>query len=73
MNAVAPGFTLSSGVLEKRQDMLEVAAGRARGMRALQRDQMPRDIVGAVTFLCGDGAVFITGQTLVVDGGAVMH
>jgi NAD(P)-dependent dehydrogenase (short-subunit alcohol dehydrogenase family) len=73
VNAVAPGFTLSSGVLEKRQDMLETTAGRARGMRALQRDQIPEDIVGAVTFLCGDGAAFITGQTLVVDGGAVMH
>jgi NAD(P)-dependent dehydrogenase (short-subunit alcohol dehydrogenase family) len=73
VNAVAPGFTLSSGVLEKRQDMLETTAGRARGLRALQRDQQPQDIVGAVTFLCGDGAAFITGQTLVVDGGAVMH
>lgn len=39
----------------------------------LQRDQMPEDIVGAVVFLCGDGAAFISGQTLVVDGGAVMH
>jgi NAD(P)-dependent dehydrogenase (short-subunit alcohol dehydrogenase family) len=73
VNAVAPGFTLSSGVLEKRRDMLETAAGRARGSRAIQRDQQPRDIVGAVTFLCGEGAAFITGQTLVVDGGAVMH
>jgi len=73
VNAVAPGFTLSSGVLEKRQDMLEAAAKRARNARALRRDQQPRDIVGAVTFLCGDGAAFITGQTLVVDGGAAMH
>lgn len=73
VNAVAPGFTLSSGVVEKRRDMLETAAGRARGSRAIQRDQQPRDIVGAVTFLCGEGAAFITGQTLVVDGGAVMH
>lgn len=73
VNAVAPGFTLSSGVLEKRQDMLETAAGRARSNRVLQRDQLPEDIVGAVAFLCGPGAAFISGQTLVVDGGAVMH
>ena len=73
VNAVAPGFTLSSGVLEKRQDMLETAAGRARAARALQRDQTPRDIVGAVAFLCGDDSGFVTGQTLVVDGGAVMR
>jgi len=73
VNAVAPGFTLSSGVLKKRQDMMESAAARARSNRVLQRDQMPGDIVGAVAFLCGDGAAFISGQTLVVDGGAVMH
>lgn len=73
VNAVAPGFTLSSGVIEQRQDMLETVAARARGARALQRDQMPEDIVGAVAFLCGDDSAFITGQTLVVDGGAVMR
>ncbi len=73
VNAVAPGFTLSSGVMEKRQDMLATAAERARSARALRRDQAPEDIVGAVSFLCGDAAAFITGQTLVVDGGAVMH
>lgn len=73
VNAVAPGFTLSSGVLEHRQDMLDTARDRARAARALPRDQLPEDIVGAVTFLCGDGGRFITGQTLVVDGGAVMR
>lgn len=73
VNAVAPGFTLSAGVLENRRDMLETARERARLARALQRDQQPEDIVGAVTFLCGDEGRFITGQTLVVDGGAVMR
>ena len=73
VNAVAPGFTMSSGVIEKRQDMLATTAGRARAARALQRDQTPHDIVGAVAFLCGDDSAFITGQTLVVDGGAVMR
>jgi NAD(P)-dependent dehydrogenase (short-subunit alcohol dehydrogenase family) len=73
VNAVAPGFTLSSGVIEKRQDMLETTAARARGARALQRDQLPQDIVGTVAFLCGDDGAFMTGQTLVVDGGAVMR
>lgn len=73
VNAVAPGFTLSSGVLENRQDMLDTSRDRARSARALQRDQMPEDIVGAVSFLCGDGGRFVSGQTLVVDGGAVMR
>jgi NAD(P)-dependent dehydrogenase (short-subunit alcohol dehydrogenase family) len=73
VNAVAPGFTMSSGVIEHRQDMLETAAGRARSARALQRDQLPADIVGTVAFLCGEESSFITGQTIVVDGGAVMR
>jgi NAD(P)-dependent dehydrogenase (short-subunit alcohol dehydrogenase family) len=33
----------------------------------------PDDIVGAVRFLAGPWAQFMTGQTLVVDGGAVFH
>jgi NAD(P)-dependent dehydrogenase (short-subunit alcohol dehydrogenase family) len=33
----------------------------------------PADIVGAVAFLAGPDAAFITGQTIVVDGGAYYH
>ncbi len=39
----------------------------------MKRDQMPEDLIGATCFLASDEAGFITGQTLVVDGGAVMH
>lgn len=72
VNGVAPGFTLSDGVranpaqLEKLQEISMQA-------RVLARDQHPDDIVGAVTFLASDAAAFITGQTLVVDGGAYFH
>lgn len=72
VNAVAPGFTLSDGVkanpvqLEKLQDVSLKA-------RVIPRDQHPEDIVGAVAFLAGPDAAFITGQTLVVDGGAYFH
>ena len=73
VNAVAPGFTLSSGVLDAKMESASAPAERARNARALKRDQMPDDVVGAVCFLAGGESAFITGQTLVVDGGTVMH
>jgi len=35
--------------------------------------ELPQDVVGAAVFLCAAESDFITGQTLVVDGGAQMH
>lgn len=72
VNAVAPGFTMSDGVkanpvqLEKLQEVSLQA-------RVIRRDQEPADVVGAVLFLSSDGSSFITGQTLVVDGGAYFN
>ncbi len=39
----------------------------------IQRDQVPADIVGSVVFFCGPESAFITGQALVVDGGAYFN
>ena len=44
--------------------------GRTAG-RCIQRDQVPADLVGAIGFLVSDGAAFMTGQTMAVDGGGV--
>jgi NAD(P)-dependent dehydrogenase (short-subunit alcohol dehydrogenase family) len=70
VNALAPGFTLSSGVLENEayQAVFRSAASEVRAMR---RDQYPTDLEGALAFLVSDDARFITGQTLIVDGGNV--
>ena len=70
VNAIAPGSTLSeenpsAEILRFRQ--LQV------GGRALKRVQVPQDLVGAVLFLSSGLSDFITGQTLSVDGGAVMR
>jgi NAD(P)-dependent dehydrogenase (short-subunit alcohol dehydrogenase family) len=70
VNALAPGFTLSENVATKR-DHVE-AGKRTRLTRAIQRDEKPEDLVGAVSFLAGEDAAFMTGQTLVVDGGSAM-
>jgi NAD(P)-dependent dehydrogenase (short-subunit alcohol dehydrogenase family) len=72
VNAVAPGFTVSTGV-EEHPDRVAGMRGSAPGGRVLQREMVPEDIVGAVRFLCGPSSGFITGQTVVVDGGAYFH
>jgi 3-oxoacyl-[acyl-carrier protein] reductase len=38
-------------------------------MQSIKRIGTPEDLAGAVVFLCSDEAAFITGQTLVIDGG----
>jgi len=70
VNALAPGFTLSENVLAKEDHMKSGVVTRAT--RAIQRDETPEDLVGAVSFLASADAAFITGQTLVVDGGSAM-
>lgn len=72
VNQVAPGFTISDGVAEHLDGFTAMHAG-APGARVLRRDMIPSDIVGAVRFLAGPWAQFMTGQTLIVDGGAVFH
>jgi len=70
VNSLAPGFTLSENVAK---DPAHVQQGeRTRMTRAIQRDETPDDLVGAVSFLASADAAFITGQTLVVDGGSAM-
>ncbi|HEV3007630.1 MAG TPA: SDR family oxidoreductase, partial [Burkholderiales bacterium] len=70
VNSLAPGFTLSENVAK---DAAHVQQGeRTRMTRAIQRDETPDDLVGAVSFLASADAAFITGQTLVVDGGSAM-
>jgi len=44
-----------------------------RKRRAIQRDQYPADLVGTVIFLASDDSDFMTGQSIVVDGGMNMH
>jgi NAD(P)-dependent dehydrogenase (short-subunit alcohol dehydrogenase family) len=70
VNSLAPGFTLSENVAK---DPVHVKQGEITRMtRAIQRDETPEDLVGAVSFLASADAAFITGQTLVVDGGSAM-
>ena len=70
VNAIAPGLTLSMDELDPARD----AQNRQRlQARAIKRTEVPQDVVGAAVFFCSAESDFITGQTLVVDGGAQMH
>lgn len=71
VNALAPGLTMSEEVARKRQWAAIKDANAAT--RAIRRDAMPEDLVGAMLFLCSSDSDFVTGQTLVCDGGSVMH
>lgn len=68
VNAVAPGFIETDMTAAMTP---EARAGLA-GQIPLERLGTPQDIAGVVTFLASDQAGYITGQTLVVDGGMVM-
>ena len=70
VNAIAPGFTLSEGV-RGNEAYDETALAMTANVRAIRRDQDPADLVGTLSFLVGSDARFMTGQTLIVDGGNV--
>ncbi|MFH8558454.1 SDR family oxidoreductase [Streptomyces celluloflavus] len=69
VNAIAPGVVktkFAAALFENREE--EAAAGYPMG-----RLGVPEDIGGAAAFLLSDGAGWITGQTLVVDGGLFLN
>jgi 3-oxoacyl-[acyl-carrier protein] reductase len=70
VNAIAPGLTIS---MEEVSDARMAQNQQRLQARALKRTEVPQDLVGTVVFLCSSESDFMTGQTLVVDGGAQMH
>jgi NAD(P)-dependent dehydrogenase (short-subunit alcohol dehydrogenase family) len=72
VNCVAPGFTMSDGVMS-HPEVIEALQDVSVAARTIKRDQVPEDVVGAVVFLCTPAADFITGQTMVIDGGQYFH
>lgn len=70
INCIAPGRTLNEDL--DNEEALEACKARA-AFRCLKRVEYPEDLVGAAIFFASSDSDFITGQTLVVDGGAVKH
>ena len=65
VNAIAPGFTLTEASVGLMDDAETYGVDRG----AIKRASQPDDIVGTALFLASPSAGYITGQTLVVDGG----
>jgi 3-oxoacyl-[acyl-carrier protein] reductase len=71
VNAVAPGTAMSEARRLYTTD--EKAKEDAQKFQLIKRPVMPEDITGIVVFLATDESAIITGQTIVVDGGVVLH
>lgn len=69
VNAVAPGPVLTAAMDPFSAEQLD----RIRSSVAMGRLGEPSEIADAVCFLASDRASFITGQTLLVNGGGVFH
>lgn len=67
VNAIAPGYVLHEGTVKTDEGRNE----RVVALRSLPRSETPDDLCGAMTFLSSGDSDFMTGQTLVVDGGEV--
>jgi 3-oxoacyl-[acyl-carrier protein] reductase len=69
VNAVAPGLIETAMTAE----LPDAARAAFLGGVALGRPGTPEDVAGVVTFLSSDAARYVTGQTIVVDGGGLMY
>lgn len=69
VNVIAPGFVITGATanrpIEWQQSFLKA--------RALSREQKPDDLAGTAVYLLSDLAGFVSGQTVVVDGGHIMY
>ena len=70
VNALAPGFTLSG---ENEKNISEDRKRANLEARMLKRPEVPEDLVGSMIYLLSDDSAFMSGQTLLVDGGGNVH
>jgi NAD(P)-dependent dehydrogenase (short-subunit alcohol dehydrogenase family) len=69
VNSLCPGFTLS---LDK-EDITDQMRQFELEDRIFKRPEYPQDLVGPAIFLASEDSDFMTGQSVVVDGGVILH
>ena len=72
VHAIAPGLVMSENVVANPSWKGTVVDNNTAS-RCIKREAEPDDMIGTLVFLCSPESDFITGQTIVVDGGSVMH
>ena len=72
VNALAPSAVLTDGTREFFGDKAGRALEVIKTGQSIQRNLTPPDLVGAVIWLVSDASLFVTGQTIAIDGGTVM-
>ncbi len=71
VNAVAPSAVMTEGTREFFGDKLEKARQVIASGQSLQRNLETDDLTGTIIYLASDASRFVTGQTIMVDGGTV--
>jgi len=72
VNAIAPSAVLTEATNEFFAAKRDVALETIRSMQAIQSNLNPADLVGTAGWLLSDASLFVTGQTIAVDGGTAM-
>jgi NAD(P)-dependent dehydrogenase (short-subunit alcohol dehydrogenase family) len=72
VNAIAPGLVMSENVV-KSPHWKGAVVDNNTASRAIKREAQPEDMIGTLLYLCSPDSDFVSGQTVVVDGGSVMH
>ncbi|MCP8892043.1 SDR family NAD(P)-dependent oxidoreductase [Sphingomonas hankookensis] len=71
-NCLAPGLTMSANVAANGDWAGRISEANIAS-RCLKREAVPEDLTGTLIFLASGDSDFMTGQTIVVDGGSVTH
>ena len=74
VNAICPGLTMTPAIAGQMEtEVGSKVREHVIASRIVQRDQFPSDLTGALLFLASDDSAFVSGQTLLVDGGVSHH